>query len=545
MAGSMRLALILTAVLCLAWTIVGAQVLINELCYDPDGSDTGKEWIELYNSGNTDVNLEGALLLCGGSGFLQVYEFPHFILRANRFLLIGETNVAEAALTATLGFQNGGSETDGVRFVSPDGLYTDTVLYDSPNTNGLFDDSGTVGSSFTEDAPEGYSLARRMDGVDSNDSEADWLAEENPTPGLPNRTDLDYALLHPLIWDEDGDWKLGLWVKNISELATSETGQLSISLDGTQVASDLVASLAPGDSIYYFYFLPVEDELNHQVQAGLVLPGDIDTSNNSVTLSLFEEVADSPIISEIMYDPGSGRQEWIELWLPAGVTGTSYSIYDAANTVINFIQPMSGGYYVICTSRLQLLADYPTCSSSFVIEVESWAQLNNSGDNIRLYKEGNIFLDEMSYTGDTTQQGISLERHINPSQQVVWRYCIDTAGATPGRENSQTPPIPDFDGSLKLEGSPCKARDDENIFLYYKLTPAQSTLNCSVFDRAGHRVRVLASSQIIPAEGAIIWDGKDTNGRYVPRGLYFISWESRSTSGGKTLSRQFSAVIYD
>ncbi|MCB5246432.1 MAG: lamin tail domain-containing protein, partial [Candidatus Cloacimonetes bacterium] len=63
----------------LAWS--HAQVVINEVCYDPSGADGGKEWIELYNSGNTDVNLAGAKLLSGGSEFGEVFTFPHFILR--------------------------------------------------------------------------------------------------------------------------------------------------------------------------------------------------------------------------------------------------------------------------------------------------------------------------------------------------------------------------------------------------------------------------------------------------------------------------------
>ncbi|HNT52893.1 MAG TPA: lamin tail domain-containing protein, partial [Candidatus Syntrophosphaera sp.] len=119
-------------------------MVINEVCYDPLGVDAGFEWIELYNAGGVDLNLEGALILSGGSTLQQVYVLPNFILRTGRYLLIGEAQIAQAVYNTPLGFQNGGSETDGIRFVAPDGSFTDTVLYDSPNLYGLPDDSGNA-----------------------------------------------------------------------------------------------------------------------------------------------------------------------------------------------------------------------------------------------------------------------------------------------------------------------------------------------------------------------------------------------------------------
>ena len=38
---------------------VAAQVVINEIMYNPDGSDSGREWVELYNEGSADVSIVG------------------------------------------------------------------------------------------------------------------------------------------------------------------------------------------------------------------------------------------------------------------------------------------------------------------------------------------------------------------------------------------------------------------------------------------------------------------------------------------------------
>ena len=41
-------------------------VVINEFLYDPAGTDTGHEWIELYNSGST-VDISGWMIKAGAS----------------------------------------------------------------------------------------------------------------------------------------------------------------------------------------------------------------------------------------------------------------------------------------------------------------------------------------------------------------------------------------------------------------------------------------------------------------------------------------------
>lgn len=86
----MKFALCFLAVcLFLTWQLA-AEVVINEICYDPDDSDEGKEWIELYNNGNGNVQLQGATIYAGGSTFVLQFTLPAFVLRPGRYLLIGK-----------------------------------------------------------------------------------------------------------------------------------------------------------------------------------------------------------------------------------------------------------------------------------------------------------------------------------------------------------------------------------------------------------------------------------------------------------------------
>jgi hypothetical protein len=533
-------------IVCLLFlTNLSAQVVINEVCYDPDGADAGKEWIELYNTGSADVDLQGAKIFSGGGSFVLVYDIPHFILRSHRFLLIGEAQVTSAAFITELGFQNGGSETDGVRYVGPDGISTDTVLYDSPNLNGLQDDTGAVGTSLAPDVSEGYSLARVTDGYDTDHCAVDFLAETDPTPGISNRVYLDLSLSNPLLWLMDGSYHFSIWVKNIGATPVPTSGTLSILLDGNQIDFDVITELVSGDSLQFEYAIMEDDGQEHILQAVLEAEGDVDTGNNTLTVNIGMSPPSSPVLNEVMFDPLTGKQEWIEVLIDTSETRGDFSIRDAAGNDFSFTLPPQVGFYVLCADAEQMLMDYPLCPGVSVIETTGWATLNNTGDTIYLLDSEDVVLDSLIYTGTASQQGKSLERHQVSEHGFIWRYSLDASGSTPGRINSSTPPIPDFDGTLCLQGSPCKARAGESISLFYKLSDQQSRASCRIFDRAGHRVRILGEGLSIPSEGSLTWDGRDSNGKYVPRGLYYLLWESQPGNGGKIYRRQLSLVIYD
>jgi len=198
---------ILLCLLCLNFSLHSQNVVINEVLYDPIGSDSGYEWIELYNNSEDPVNLQNWIIEKAGTSFSLVFVFPSIYIQPHSFLLIGEENVPDTDLTTTLTFQNGGSETDGIRLVSYDGNYSDTVLYDSPNTNNLPDDIADPGEFFAPDVAAGNTLARKQDGQDSNNCELDFFECENPTPGTTNFYPIDLAIYElQLVQNNDGYW---------------------------------------------------------------------------------------------------------------------------------------------------------------------------------------------------------------------------------------------------------------------------------------------------------------------------------------------------
>lgn len=519
-----------------------ARIVINELYYDPVGTDTGHEWLELYNAGEKDFNLEGCRILKAGSQFEEVFVFPRFILRAGRYLLLGESQVTGAQFTASLSFQNGGGATDGVRFETADASYTDTVLYDTPNTNLLDDDTSEVGTSFAVDAPSGYSLARIVNGWDTDACGLDFISEAQPTPGFANPLRVDYGLFWPSIRQEFEDWICGVWVKNLSPASAALEAPLEFLLDGVSVGSICVCNIAAQDSIYYEYWLPVTDDDNHLIEMVLDIPGDPHPVNNHLAFWLLEQNQSRPVLNEIMFRPATGCQEWIEIWQSIPIAG-SFRIKDRSSNCFGFELPAKTGYFVLCNDVEQLLSRYPDCPSENVIRVSGWASLNNDGDEVWLLDYENAALDSMSYVANATPVDYSLERY-EAQEQIRWRTSLDGSGATPGRENSSPGSVPPQQtASVAVYGSPCDFKTGEEISIAYQLKNEANYISCKVYSRSGHLIRILANNQLLSQSGTLVWDGRNQNGKSVPRGIYYIQWHSRAQAGKKELSKRFSIAV--
>ena len=177
-----------------------AQVVINEIFSDPEGGDTGKEWIELYNSGSQAVQLNGWQI--NGSG--KYFTFPPFLLVPNSHLLIlwraDGQNTANQIFTKT--------ETIDANIGNTSGFI---ALFNSKehNKDTIVDylEYGKAGQTleptaasaliwqreqFLPAASEGQSLGLKQDGQDRNLND-DWQIFLAPTPGQANGTIVNTA----------------------------------------------------------------------------------------------------------------------------------------------------------------------------------------------------------------------------------------------------------------------------------------------------------------------------------------------------------------
>jgi hypothetical protein len=162
-----------------------AGVLINEVLYDPSGSDAGFEWVELCNDGTSSVDLTGYTIESAGSSWSESYTLGAGSIAPGEHLIVGFGGTTWSG-SFDPALQNGGSDTDGLRLKNGTATVVDTLLYDSPNTNALVDDGGTAGTSFAVDATEGTSLGRYPDCGDSGASGVDFVQYAAPSPAAEN-----------------------------------------------------------------------------------------------------------------------------------------------------------------------------------------------------------------------------------------------------------------------------------------------------------------------------------------------------------------------
>ena len=121
------------------------------------------------------------------------YTFPAgATLASGGFLVVGGLSVEEADFYTDddnkFSLGNGSKNPDGVRLVDCVGEVQDTVLYGNPmdpvEDFELDDDAGA--STIATMPSENLSVGRPLDGLDTDDNEADFVTNMPPSPGAKN-----------------------------------------------------------------------------------------------------------------------------------------------------------------------------------------------------------------------------------------------------------------------------------------------------------------------------------------------------------------------
>jgi hypothetical protein len=171
-----------------------ASITIAEVLYDADGADDEREWIELWNAGDTPVDLSTWSLGWGGTSLVSGRQALSGVVDAGARFLVGgplgdfvdPTLAFDLAIDLEPDLQNSGATADAVALfdlpadaVTAETLPFDVVLYGESNDSALLGPTGDVAAVDVADAPSGASIERGFDGV--------WRVQPEPTPGAPPR----------------------------------------------------------------------------------------------------------------------------------------------------------------------------------------------------------------------------------------------------------------------------------------------------------------------------------------------------------------------
>ncbi|MEM7355734.1 MAG: lamin tail domain-containing protein, partial [Acidobacteriota bacterium] len=165
-------------------------LLLSEVFYDRSGSDSGYEWVEIYNSSSQSIDLSSFSLGNGGTNYTSsTVQLSGTLAAGATFVVGGPTSDSsngspsfDQVVDFSPDFQNSGSVGDGVAlFNVPAAAITstvvpiDAVVYGPNNNNNLIDESGSANAPEVGDASGGSSIER-------TDLAGSWQIQSSPTP---------------------------------------------------------------------------------------------------------------------------------------------------------------------------------------------------------------------------------------------------------------------------------------------------------------------------------------------------------------------------
>lgn len=524
---------------------LSANIKINEIFYDPAGSDSGYEWIELYNPTDQAVDISGWRIEKAGTSFSTAVTIEFATVQPYSFYLIGEEFITDADYICVLGLQNGGSSTDGVRLISVDGLYTDTVLYDEPNTNQLPDDSGNPGTQFAPDVSGGHSLARINDGYDTDNSATDCTDCEIPTPGTANIIPADLEI-RELNWiEENGEYRLFTTIFNLSTVVVdNSSAELIFSLNDNYFANCSLPQIMPLDSIFFEQLFDLDFDSYASLSVEVTSMNDNNLENNTVHSAIL--VGESPIIiNELYFKPFEHSREWIEIYnrSQCGYYVDKLQIEDISGSVLEVSTYIESEEYLIICQDSQLVAcEYPELNESIIIQPETWVSLNNTEETIFLKDAYFNEFDIVSYDGSNCDEGYSWER-INPwiHAEGNWNMCLTIP--TPGSRNSIYTFLLPAQSQIELNPNPFSPYKGECCLINFAIPETLSTVTIRIFDLKGRLVRTILDQQTQACNNVFIWDGRDHRNKRLPIGIYVLLLEATGLESEKTYRKKDTVVI--
>ena len=520
-----------------------AQLVLNEVFYDPPGSDGGHEFVELYLAGNQSLSFDGIRLVFVNGASPDVPKTvwraaEGIVLSPGRFWVVGEEEVEPKDSQTSLGLQNG-----------PDALWL--MRGEEVLDRLAWGEMEGLGEGLPADDVSGTSLGRVPDGEDHDDNASDWRALPHPNPGEANVPDL---LLRPCSLQAAPPFSptpatIRLEASIVAEgYAPVQEGLLRWRLDAETVGEEwLKVGASDSVSVSLLVWMGSGRHLV-QVQVGedaSVVAGD----------SLVYQVEPGAVVlNEVMARPLPERPEWIELHAIASAPPVlrAWAICDAGRNwreLPDIVIP-PGGFALITSDpdKLRFAFEIPS-GIEVVSPVGGWPTLNNTQatgaefvDEVLLRDELGAVVDRLAYTGDLIPEpGRSIERGLVAAGSPL-SWFASPEGSSPGRENVSAEVAPPAEGLLLQPNpfTPDGDGDDEILHVVFRHELDDLAVTAEVFDLEGGRVRSLGADSAGGGLRQWLWDGRDENGRAVPMGAYVVVVRGGSRVAGE---RRWSGLV--
>lgn len=524
------------------------DLVISEIMADPAPSVglPSYEWIELYNRSDHSIELAGMRIsdATGTSTALPAYQ-----LAAGAYVLIGSSAAASAlrvygnALGVT-SFPSLDNDGDLIVIKNAAGITLHAVRYDV----------AWYGSSLKKEG--GWTL-EIIDPDKPCLGPGNWTASTASIGGTPGQRNAVQGItldeLPPQVL-----WSIAFVSNQIHVRFNEPVDSFHAgSTDNYHIEGYTItrAEITPPlfDQAVLFIAGSMEEGKTYNLRvrnipdcAGNLLPEQSTRTGNATAIQKGDVV-----LNEILFNPRSGGQDYVELYNNSDHIIDMSALYlanrNSSGQTANMIRLSAvnrpffpGDYHVFTTDVEAMERQYVVRNKSAIQQLSSLPSYPNDKGTVLLLDEQGLILEELNYEEKwhfallSEYKGVALER-LSPDrpagEQNNWHSAASTAGyGTPGYVNSQQRlSMTAGDAQITLDTeifSPDQDGWQDLLQICYQLPEPGSVANVYLFDGTGIKVRHLVRNETMGLQGCWKWDGLDQRMQPLPVGQYvvYVEW---------------------
>ncbi len=557
-------------------------IVLSEIMFNADGTESQNEFIEILNTSPTDtVDLTGFKIKDGSATISTVMAHqrglklnpqqyavihpPSYFLQPNLFYASEDTSKSLTLTVSTSALGNG--------------------LTNAGERVSIISNAGDTLESFTLTGDPGNGFSAEKIDLEIRNDNSNWLKtlSINGTPGKVNSNNL-YDFNASLSENPPSAVFPGHFpfvpvsILNKGRNAITQASLVVFedkNLDNSPDSRDSIFSkiltnlnIESGNSANEYLTVDIiySEPVNWIVH--LRVPNDEVFSDNKIIIRLnIANKKNTLQLSEIMFNPITDKTdglpnqaEYVELYNPNNFkilmkdweigdrideegNSNKYKITDSV-----FVYPNS---FLVISSDSNLVEfwsgfNQADTTSQFTILNKSDLHLNADEDAVIIYDLFGAIIDSVFYSDNwhnpeyPSTKGVSLERRsfsVPSNDPYNWgSSAARPSGGTPGKVNSIA-----ISGSQKfssnVEFSPNPFSPDNDGFedacsISYSLKGNVVFVQARIFDRLGRQIRTLQNYSISGPTGTFIWDGKRDDGSIVLMGPYIVYIEGMNASDG-------------
>ncbi len=261
------------------------------------------------------------------------------------------------------------------------------------------------------------------------------------------------------------------------------------------------------------------------------------------------------VINEIFFNPEGANKTFIECYNQSekiiDLSEIKLGILDGDKISAKsslFSEPIvvfPEDYFVLTKDKANILEQFYVKNPLRLYQTEEMPTLSSTEDYIFILNKGDKQIDEAHYMEDyhnpilAKNEGVSLEK-INSATSGLstsaWQSASQTSGfGTPTYENSQYSEIGEEGADIISFESETFSPDMDGyhdyLIINYELEKSGYSANVKIYNSKGQFILDLVTNEFTGKRGQWTWDGRDTEGKSSPLGIYIVVFEFVHSDG--------------